>query len=627
MVRKWLLAGVAAVSVIAFGGPAGASRPPDQDQGGQITEFYGTNGGPVDPFYGSINPFYGSINPFYGDVSPFWGDISPFWGTINPFYGTIQPFYGTIDPFWGTINPFSSNLFLSTVYPYWATVGPVWGTLDTLWNTLQAGGATDYSQVQQGLNTLLGTAVKFWGPKGGQFVTQLLAKYGINVSNVASLAGVAPEMRSAFFMNLYDSTMALTYIDSVDWWMASVHWSPQLAKTQGPGSMLAGLLDASITQNYSDVKDLKFIGGYPEYVNDHGAAVASLMAALQDNLGTMGVAPNSRVRLYNPFDTTGTASWLDVAKGIIRLYNQKATVVNASLGVPGWTLSAEWGNVLTNRVVDSNRHGFILVKAAGNEAVTQTQNIAWPAGHNAPSNLIIAGSVGASGQISQFSNTPGEACILVNGACQEQNKLKYRFIVAPGELMLVEDNHGGTTRMSGTSFAAPLVSGTIAMLQTRWPWLQQYSDETVQIVLQSATDLGAQGVDPVYGWGMLNVEAAQSPLNFDKLAVFRPFTYKNGADISVDRNQPNWTPAQLKAGLKNPVQLLLWQTQHAFIVGYENIGMTYRDFCIPLSSLLIGQQQSVNGVRHPFQSYIYPRLLKWAQGTPKSRNKKPHKVN
>jgi subtilisin family serine protease len=611
MVRKWFLAGVSvlcmATSALADGG--------GQDQGGPITEFYGVNGGPIDPFYGPINPFYGGIYQDYGQISPFWGDISPFWGPINPFYGTIQPFYGNIDPFWGTINPFMGSQFLEGVYPYWSTVGPQYGDINTLWNELDSG-HLDLLQLLLALENLVSTTVSFWGIESTVYTTELMLKYGIDLNNPLSLLNVSAEARSAFFLNLYDQAMNETSLDHVDWWMAAVHWSPQLSHDAAPGSVPLGLLDASITRNYSDVKDLKFVGGFSGYVNDHGAAVASLMAAMQDNVGVMGVAPNSHVRLYNPFDTTGTANWRDVTKGLVKLYDKKATVVNASLGVPGWTLSQRWGSVLTDATLNSDKHGFILVKAAGNEATSQTADIKWPKGYSAPSNLLLVGSAGPTNQISRFSNTPGEACILVNGVCQEQNKLKYRFLVAPGELMLVEDNQGGITRMSGTSFAAPLVSGTIALLQTRWPWLRQYSDETVQIILQSATDLGDPGVDPVYGWGMLNIEAAQSPLNFDNLTVFQPFTF-NGQNVHADKDNPNWTPAQLKAAIVAPGQLDQWNQQEAFLVAYENIGLTYRDFIIPLSSALIGQSQSVNHAKHPFQSYIYQRLLNWAQGTPK----------
>jgi len=603
-----------------------ANAKGQQDQGGQITPFYGVNGGDIDPFYGPINPFYGAINPFYGTISPFWGNIQPFWGPINPFYGNINPFYGNISPFWGTINPFNGSTFLSNVYPYWSSAGPQWGDINTLWNQLQSSNATDYSQLQAQLKSFYASANNFWGPavqahtgkSFNAFTNALLAKYGIDPNNAASLAATTPEARSAFFFNFYDGLMECTGIDHPDWWMSAVQWSPELALVQKSGTAArVGLLDASTNRNNSDVADFQFIGGYRGYVNDHGAAVASLVAAQEDGIGVMGVAPSAKVRLYNPFDDSGTANWNGVAKGINKLFGQKATVMNASLGVPGWTLSSEWGQILTT--LDVNKHSMVVVKAAGNDGVTQTTDVAWPIGFGAPTNLIMVGSSGPTNEISQFSNTPGEACITVDGDCQEQNKLKYRFLVAPGELMLVEDNQGGVTRMTGTSFSAPLVTGTIALLQTRWPWLQNYADETVQIVLRSATDLGAPGVDPVYGWGLLNVEAAQSPLNFDNLIVFQPFTYKAGKKLNIDKNGPNWTAAGLKAALQDPNQIDQWQKQGAFLVVFENIGTTYRDFLIPLSSSLIGKSQTVNGATNPFQAFLNQRLMNWAQQTPRHR--------
>ena len=59
--------------------------------------------------------------------------------------------------------------------------------------------------------------------------------------------------------------------------------------------------------------------------------------------------------------------------------------------------------------------------------------------------------------------------------------------------------------------------GRVALLQSRWNWLKQNPEETAEIILRSATDLGAPGVDGTYGWGLLNVAASQAPLNPDAL--------------------------------------------------------------------------------------------------------------
>ncbi len=635
MVRKWLLASAAIACVLASGEAWADKRltldaPVSDPSYGTIKPFYGS----INPFYGSINPFYGSINPFYGKISPFWGDISPFWGKINPFYGSINPFYGDTDQFWGKIQPFYGTVqpFWGSVGPYWQSAGPQWGSINTLWGQLQDSNATDYSGLQSQLKDFFSAAANVWGPAVQKathksfedgFESGMLAKYGIDPNDPSSLANADAATRAYFFLNWYDGLMDFTGTDHVDWWMPAVHWSPNLAQIQNANSVVIGVLDSTADASNADVAKIKFTGGYKIYVNDHGAAVASLIAAQMDGTGVMGVAPNSEIHLYNPFDATGTASWTDVAAGINALYDSGAHVVNASLGVPGSVVSNEWVNILSGPLLSSRESGLVIVKAAGNEGVTQTANVPWLLGLEPPNNLILVGSVGPTGDISPFSNTPGEACYTVLGVCLEQNKLKYHFIVAPGELVLVSDNHGDVTRMSGTSFAAPLVSGAVALLQARWPWLANHADETAQIIFQSATDLGAPGVDPVYGWGELNIEASQSPLDFNNLVVYQPYVY-NGKAVSngllnsgAFANNPlfaNWSATSLKSSVLKPGQLALWQNQGAYVVAFENIGTTYRDFTIPLSSLLVGKSQNVNGSSNPFQNYLYQRLIDWAHG-------------
>jgi len=444
------------------------------------------------------------------------------------------------------------------------------------------------------------------------FNNDMLARYGIDPNDPNSLAGIDAATRSYFFLNWYDGLMNFTGVDHVDWWMPSIDWSPMLAQTEGTTKTTVGVLDATVNPGGADVANISFIGGYQLYVNNHGAAVASLIAAQQDGTNVMGVAPNSSILLYNPFDATGTASWSDVAAGIASLYDHGAHVVNASLGVPGTVVSNEWVDILSGSLLSGRESSLVVVKAAGNDGVAQTQNVPWLLGLEPPNNLILVGSIGPTGVISPFSNTPGQACYTILGICAQQNKLMYHFIVAPGELILTSDNNGGVTRWSGTSFAAPLVTGAVALLDERWPWLQQHADETAQIIFQSAKDLGAPGVDPVYGWGELDVQASQSPLDFDDLTVYAPYTY-NGKSVNTPLF-PNSSPKSLKTAVLTPGQLNLWQQKGAYVVAFETIGSTYRDFEIPLSGLLAGKSQTVNGVSNRFQTYLYQRMLDWANG-------------
>ena len=55
------------------------------------------------------------------------------------------------------------------------------------------------------------------------------------------------------------------------------------------------------------------------------------------------------------------------------------------------------------------------------------------------------------------------------------------------------------------------MSGTAALIHGAWPWWKSHGEETTEVILKSAIDLGEEGVDGTYGWGMLNVEGALSP--------------------------------------------------------------------------------------------------------------------
>lgn len=90
----------------------------------------------------------------------------------------------------------------------------------------------------------------------------------------------------------------------------------------------------------------------------------------------------------------------------------------------------------------------------------------------------------------------------------------FPHLVAPGESVLTTDlSLGGTASyatVSGTSFAAPHVAGSMALLLDAFPNLEVSALESA--LLDTATDLGEPGPDNVYGYGLLNVQAAYNLL-------------------------------------------------------------------------------------------------------------------
>ncbi|HHW4681484.1 MAG TPA: S8 family serine peptidase, partial [Xylella taiwanensis] len=109
-------------------------------------------------------------------------------------------------------------------------------------------------------------------------------------------------------------------------------------------------------------------------------------------------------------------------------------------------------------------------------------------------------------------------------------------LVAPGNVVIIDSaittsdvGNDGYLIDKGTSFAAPLVSGAAALVWEAFPYFS--NDLVRQTLLGTATDLGAPGVDEVFGYGALNVgKAVLGPAKFDWGDV----------DVSFDNRRSTW---------------------------------------------------------------------------------------
>ncbi len=603
----WLPMAVAAAHPACAQEADGAQAPPEFVLGAD--EAPQEDG--IQPLYGNINPFYGNISPFWGNISPFYGNISPFWGNINPFYGNISPFYGNISPFWGNISPFTSAT--NTVAPAWGNIQPFWEQVGAKWSTTNAawGSAnllTGYGSVVTGLNDMVALSEATWGAavaaKTGKsfsagFAAPLFAKFGIDLDNPLSLASLSAGRRAEFMQAWYDGLMAFSGRDQVDHWMLTANWSPAITQQQGSGSdTVIGVIDADFGQATDLTARVISSSGLGGFAGGHGAGVGSLLVAAHDGEGVMGIAPRASVVLHNPFDGTGTAGWMDVGKGVLALKWRNASIINASLGEAGTVLPRSWNAIFGHPLIAPHKNSTVYVIAAGNEGITQTQNVEW--GRSMGTHFLLVGSVDPTGNISSFSNRPGNACLLNYGVCSSSSdlatggKLMNRFITAPGELILVSDGMGGTVRRSGTSFAAPIVAGAIALLHDRWPWLAKDPAASVEIILRSAKDVGAPGVDPVYGVGLLDVAASQSPLDMNSLI------YK--------KVQKGIITTETVAGLQTAGVQSSWEAEGVYFTLFEKVGKSQRDFVVPMSSLLTGSVTTAFGNQEQYQRFLTKKL-------------------
>ncbi len=633
---------------------------------GNIRPFYGN----IRPFWGNIRPFWGDANPFIaatdsGSVAFFGATKSDaFWGSgnSNPYAHNPNPnvVYSQIAGFWSSEEnnwEYVQNLWSN------ANSDADYATVASKLQTLILNPASSF----WGKAAMAATKTKSFSDA---VTGDLLSNAGVTFNsdgsiNAASLASLDETDQQMLFLNLYDSLMDFSGTGHVDWWMAPTGWTPALAATQaklgggGDQPVSIGMLDFTMTPTTSstgdkgpgkkDPKGTVLQYGSSVFGDGHGAAVGSLIMSPTDGSNVMGVMPTggATITVYDPYDSTGSTNWTDVGTGIDTLtqgYFQKGSgkpapvsdllksvgslanglsdvlnvnlggvtkvapaganlgVINASLGEPGWTLSPGWNAALAS----GSAKYSILVVAAGNDGVRQPSDVTWNFAKNPT--LLVVGSVGADGTISNFSNTPGNACLsdASTGAC---DPLKNHFLVAPGELILVSDGSGGFSRQTGTSLAAPLVTGAIGLLEARWPWLANYPNETASIILQSATPIHSfgnwgPGPDPVYGWGELNIAASQSPLNWHSLMYFKPGVL--GVQTAVPLST---VVAAVKTGNQTS-----WNSSKLSYTALERIGNTYRDFQIPLASSLVGQNVSSLAGTQMFQSYLTGELRDWVAG-------------
>ena len=563
--------------------------------------------------------------------------------------------------FWsGGSNPYLNN---PSKYVTYAAIGPFWqgelasfSALMSNWSSAKS--PTDYTAIASQLNGLITTANAFWGKavshpesaywgggewQNGQQVSgspkltvtsianTLLSAQGVKFTptgsiDPTSLAGISQTNQAMFFVNFYDQLMSYSGTDHVDWWMGAANWTPAMADIaasvgNGQRPITVGMLDFTATNGTQNDRGTIVQLGSDQFGTGHGAAVEGLIAGSVDGSGIMGVMPkgSANVVVYDPYDATGTTNWASIASGIDTLTKTSyastwghteagASIINASLGVSGWTLNPGWNTVFTStaNLASGQAHNAILVVAAGNDGLAQTANVPWNFAINPT--LLIVGSINGSGTISNFSNTPGSACLTATtaaaGACT--TSLASRYIVAPGELILISDNAGNISRQTGTSLAAPLVSGAVGLLEARWPWLAKDPTDTANIILQSATKLGSKpGADPVYGAGLLNIQASQSPLNWANVTLTPVINGQAQTTKSITAS------ALMTSGVSGTQST--WNAQNLYYVAIEKVGSTFRDFQIPLSSNLVGQTVGSQGGTQQFQSYLGLALQSWVK--------------
>jgi subtilisin family serine protease len=261
--------------------------------------------------------------------------------------------------------------------------------------------------------------------------------------------------------------------------------------------------------NYRGGYDFIALDAFPEDVNGHGTHVAGTIAAVNNTIGVVGVAPGVDLYALKACTNAGSCPYSEFADAVDWAITNGIQVVNYSAA---GTASSTLMEAACQRAFDA---GLTIVAAAGNSNTA----VGYPAAY---STVIAVGATTTANLRASFSNY---------GAALD--------LVAPGvdiySTFLGEFGFSGYYTMSGTSMASPHVAGSAALLVAAGT-----TDPTAirDRLTATATDLGAAGRDNAYGYGLVNAAAAVSvPTVLNFLAPTAGAILPSGSVFAVD-----WDP-------------------------------------------------------------------------------------
>jgi hypothetical protein len=295
---------------------------------------------------------------------------------------------------------------------------------------------------------------------------------------------------------------------SQEWWRSAV--GADRAEPPGPGKPVT-VVDSGI-----DLTHPEFAGRANTTVlnaqttddedEDHGTQVASVIAAPNNGAGVVGVYPEAVLRVWDasPFGFLNEGAAI---QGIVEAARRGPGVINLSFG------GEDDDPLLEQAILRAFRLGSVVVAAAGNAGLEGSPKN-FPAAYV---HVLTVGATNESNQVAGFSTLSPTLDLAAPGVripVAEPTSQEASGYVVPG--------------VSGTSFAAPIVSGAAAWVWTRRPELD--NTQLFEVLRRSSADIAVQGFDDASGYGLLSIPNA--------LSFKAPIR---------DPQEPNETPNEIEA--------------------------------------------------------------------------------
>ena len=278
----------------------------------------------------------------------------------------------------------------------------------------------------------------------------------------------------------------------------------------------------------------------------HGTHVAGIVGANLDGVGTTGVAYDADLLIAKTAYDSGFFDFTVADEAIAWAVNNGADVINISAnygfdrtytnslvemeagvykstdtrgrdGITydkyGYSALLDSDNYYKNIVTAMQGHEAVLVLAAGNQGAVVARQPGFIALDKTVGNrVLIVGNFDERKQdLHRSSNKAGTVCydVATDGTCNNTRLISDRYLMAPGRYIASTSADGEYRINSGTSMAAPMVSGAVAIVHQMWPHMT--GANLSKLLLNTASkDFTAYDVN-VHGQGLLDLNEATLP--------------------------------------------------------------------------------------------------------------------
>lgn len=296
-----------------------------------------------------------------------------------------------------------------------------------------------------------------------------------------------------FLLLLFAQVAHAQQIDPVsaidDWPLRNARIYEAWTISEGDPRVTVVLGDSGIYAAHPDLED-RVLGGvsfvdesWQDRTLGHGTFTAGIVAAARGNqIGVAGVCPNCT--LWSAKEYPSLLNSAGAEQAIDAALEQGFLILNYDFAVGLLSLPEQ---MAVQRAV---QQGMLIVAAAGNDGGT---TLTYPAANSC---VLGVGSINRYDQLNTSSNRGYQQDLVAPGLTIYSTDL-------PGPAGYSDSDYAVA---NGTSFAAPFVSGTAALIRSIRPDLSGH--DIFEILLKSARDLGEVGFDPIYGYGALDAKAA-----------------------------------------------------------------------------------------------------------------------